>query len=114
MLAVLAIAALVALQSRELARLEAELLEESMLAAKRTELRHYVELAKTSIEHIYQSGRDDALAREEVMRILSSMVYGDDGYFFAYDSHGTNLVHPRQPDLVGTNLGRCVIRRASP
>jgi len=103
-LAVLAIAALVALQSRELARLEAELLEESMLAAKRTELRHYVELAKTSIEHIYQSGRDDALAREEVMRILSSMAYGDDGYFFAYDSHGTNLVHPRQPDLVGTNL----------
>ena len=76
-------------------------LEESMLAAKRTELRHYVELAKTSIEHIYQSGRDDALAREEVMRILSSMACGDDGYFFAYDSHGTNLVHPRQPDLVG-------------
>ena len=103
-LAVLAIAALVALQSRELARLEAELLEESMLAAKRTELRHYVELAQTSIEHIYQSGRDDALAREEVMRILSSMAYGDDGYFFAYDREGTNLVHPRQPDLIGTNL----------
>ena len=102
--AVLAISALVALQSRELARLEAELLEESMLAAKRTELRHYVEMAQTSIEHIYQSGRDDALAREEVMRILSSMAYGDDGYFFAYDKQGTNLVHPRQPDLIGTNL----------
>ena len=101
---VLAIAALVGFQSRELARLEAELLEESMLAAKRTELRHYVEMAQTSIQHIYESERDDALAREEVMRILSSMAYGDDGYFFAYDSTGTNLVHPRQPDLIGTNL----------
>ncbi|MFA7292080.1 MAG: cache domain-containing protein [Rhodocyclaceae bacterium] len=102
--AVLAIAALVALQSRELARLETALLEESMLAAKRAELRHYVQLAQTSIEHIYLSDRDDALAREEVKRILSTMNFGDDGYFFAYDKTGTNLVHPRQPDLVGQNL----------
>jgi len=102
--AVLAIAALVGLQSRELARHEAALLEDSMLAAKRAELRHYVQLAQTSIEHIYEGGRDDALAREEVMRILSTMSFGDDGYFFAYDSKGTNLVHPRQPDLIGTNL----------
>lgn len=102
--AVLAIAALVALQSRELARLEAVLLEESMLTAKRTELRHYVQIAQTSIEHIYEGGRDDALAREEVKRILSTMSFGDDGYFFAYDRSGTNLVHPREPDLIGQNL----------
>lgn len=102
--ALLAIAALVALQSRQLAQQESALLEESMLAAKRTELLHYVELAQTSIAHIYDSGRDDALAREEVKRILSSMSFGDDGYFFAYDHTGTNLVHPRQPDLVGQNL----------
>lgn len=102
--AVLAIAALVGLQARELARQEAALLEASMLAAKRTELRHYVQLAQTSIEHIYGSDRDDVLAREEVKRILSTMSFGDDGYFFAYDADGTNLVHPRQPDLVGSNL----------
>ncbi len=102
--AVLAIAALVAQQSRELARLETALLEDSMLAAKRAELRHYVQIAQTSIAHIYESGRDDALAREEVKRILNTMSFGDDGYFFAYDRSGTNLVHPRQPDLVGQNL----------
>jgi two-component system NarL family sensor kinase len=102
--AVLAIAALVALQSRELARLETELLEESMLAAKRTELRHYVQIATTSIAHIYESGRDDPLAQEEAKRILSTMSFGDDGYFFAYDRSGTNLVHPREPELVGQNL----------
>lgn len=107
--AVLAIALLVGLQSRELTRLEAALLEDSMLAAKRTELRHYVQMAQTAIQHIYESSDkegalDDALAREEVKRILSSMAFGDDGYFFAYDRSGTNLVHPRQPDLVGQNL----------
>lgn len=107
--AVLAIALLVGLQSRELARLEAALLEDSMLAAKRTELRHYVQMAQTAIQHIYENSDkegalDDALAREEVKRILSSMAFGDDGYFFAYDRSGTNLVHPRQPDLVGQNL----------
>lgn len=103
-IAVLVIAALVAVQTRALARQEAVLLEESMLAAKRTELRHYVELAQTAIAHIYESGRDDPLAREEVKRILNTMSFGEDGYFFAYDAAGTNLVHPRQPDLVGTNL----------
>lgn len=102
--AVIAIALLVGVQSRELARLETALLEESMLAAKRTELRHYVQMAKTSIEHIYNSDRDDVLAQEEVKRILSSMAYGNDGYFFAYDRNGINLVHPREPGLVGTNL----------
>ena len=103
-IAVLVIAALVAVQTRALARQEAALLEESMLAAKRTDLRHYVELAQTAIAHIYDSGRDDLLAREEVKRILNTMSFGEDGYFFAYDAAGTNLVHPRQPDLVGTNL----------
>ena len=104
--AVLVIAVLVGLQSRELARLETTLLEESMLAAKRTELRHYVQLAQTSIAHIDEAadnGLDDALARE-AKRILSSMSFGDDGYFFAYDRQGNNLVHPREPQLVGTNL----------
>ncbi|HEX5803947.1 MAG TPA: cache domain-containing protein [Azospira sp.] len=102
--AVLAIAVLVGLQARELARTESALLEESMLAAKRTELRHYVQLAQTSIEHIYGSGRDDEAAKTEVKRILSEMNFGDDGYFFAYDRDGNNLVHPRQPALVGRNL----------
>jgi two-component system NarL family sensor kinase len=102
--AVLAIAALVGVQARELARSEAALLEESMLAAKRTELRHYVQLGLTSIEHIYGSGRDDEAAKAEVKRILSEMNFGDDGYFFAYDRDGNNLVHPRQPELVGQNL----------
>jgi two-component system NarL family sensor kinase len=32
------------------------------------------------------------------------MDYGDDGYFFIYDMHGTNLMHPRLPNFVGKDL----------
>jgi two-component system NarL family sensor kinase len=45
------------------------------------------------------------------MRILSSLSYGDDGYFFLYDMQGNTLMHPRQPELVGQNLWACAMRR---
>src|SRR5512137_1876811 len=102
--AILAIAVLVTIQVRELSREEQTLLEESLLKTKRAELQHYVQLALTSIDHIYSSGRNDAAAKAEVLRILTEMNYGDDGYFYAYDLAGKNLAHPRQPELVGKNL----------
>jgi two-component system NarL family sensor kinase len=102
--AILAIAILVTLQVRDLSREEQTLLEESLLKTKRAELQHYVQLALTSIDHAYASGRNDAAAKAEALRILTEMNYGDDGYFFVYDLNGKNLAHPRQPELVGKNL----------
>jgi two-component system NarL family sensor kinase len=102
--AILAIAILVTVQVRELSREEQTLLEESLLKTKRAELQHYVQLALTSIDHAYASGRNDAATKAEALRILTEMNFGDDGYFFAYDLNGKNLAHPRQPELVGKNL----------
>ena len=45
-----------------------------------------------------------AAPQAEAIRILSSLSYGDDGYFFVYDTRGKNLAHPRQPELVGTDM----------
>lgn len=95
------------LLSRELGRLEAtqeRLQEEVFLAARRDELRHYVELALTSIDHLYGAGRNDEQARQEAQRILRAMRFGTDGYFFVYDTQGRNLVHPWQPELQGQQL----------
>lgn len=103
-LAIAAIAALGVSQARGLARAEAVNLEEAMLAAKRQELRNYIELALTSIDHVYASGMDEEAAKAEAKRILQEMNYGDDGYFFVYDFSGRNLVHPRLPEVVGQNL----------
>ncbi|NMG00787.1 cache domain-containing protein [Aromatoleum toluolicum] len=102
--AVAAIAILVAMQARDLERQQESVLNEAMLVAKRSELQHYVQLAQTSIDHLYSSGRDDEATKAEAKRILSEMNYGDDGYFFAYDITGLNIVHPRQSELVGRNL----------
>ena len=104
LLAVAAIGALFVFETQRLEHQQSELLEDVLLSAKRDELRNYIGLALTSIDHLYGAGRDDEAAKEQAKSILSSMNYGDDGYFFVYDMKGLNLVHPRQPDLIGTSL----------
>lgn len=111
------IAAAVQLQQRELARREHALVEGGYLSARRAELKNYVQLAMSAIAPMAESRDDVAGSQARAMRLLESMEYGDDGYFFVYDMHGTVLMHPRQRDLVGQDLsgmrdpqGRATIR----
>lgn len=103
-LALCAIALAVRHQSVLLAQQQRATIQQAYLSSKEAELKHYVTLATHSISHLYDSGRDDQATRDEAMRILSSLSYGDDGYFFLYDMGGNTLMHPRQPELVGRNL----------
>ena len=104
LLAIAVIGGLLVVETQRLERHQSQVLEETLLSTKRDELRSYIELALTSIGHLYGAGRDDQAAKEQAKAILSSMNFGDDGYFFVYDKEGLNLVHPRQPDLIGQNL----------
>ena len=104
LLAIAVIGGLLVFETQRLERQQAQVLEEVLLNTKRDELRSYIELALTSIAHLYGAGRDDEAAKEQAKAILSSMKFGDDGYFFVYANDGLNLVHPRMPDLVGQNL----------
>jgi len=103
-LALCAIALAVRHQSALLAGQQKAAIEQAYLASKEAELKHYVALASHSIAHLYGSGRTDAATLDEAKRILSSLSFGDDGYFFVYDMQGNSLMHPRQPELVGRNL----------
>jgi two-component system NarL family sensor kinase len=103
-LALCAIAAAVRHQSVLLAQQQRDTIQQAYLSSKEAELKHYVVLASHSISHLYNSGRSDPATLEEAKRILASLSYGDDGYFFLYDMQGNTLMHPRQPDLVGQNL----------
>lgn len=91
-------------QEQDLARRERLLVENAYMKSKEAELRHYVALALSALQPIYRTGRDDEQAKQEALRLLESMDYGSDGYFFLYEQNGKNIMHPRQPELVGTNL----------
>ena len=103
-IAVAAISVLVAVQSRALAEREIQSLETELLEAKKAELRNYVTQAKNGFYYIYgNAAPDDEAAKQQVMQILAAMIYGDEGFFFVYDYDGTNIVSPRQTDLINKN-----------
>lgn len=102
--AMLGIALAVRFQATQLAQHERALVEAAYLQSKETELRHYVELAQSAIAPLVRSGRNDAATRQAAMEALARLDYGPDGYFFLYDLQGRNLMHPRQPELVGQDL----------
>lgn len=91
--------------ARLLSEQEIEIFESSLLASKRRELLHYVEMAEAAIRPVIEAAGDDpAAAKERVKKMLHDMTFGEDGYFFVYDRNGVNLVHPAQPELVGRDL----------
>nr|WP_245635199.1 cache domain-containing protein [Marinobacterium profundum] len=92
-------------QARNLSEQEIRIFEDNLLSTKQRELQNYVSLALTSIDHIVANADvHDEAAKIEVMRILSDLTFGDDGYFFVYDRTGKVLVHPILTDLVGQDL----------
>ncbi|HEV2609383.1 MAG TPA: cache domain-containing protein [Noviherbaspirillum sp.] len=103
-IALIAIALAVRYQATVLADQQRASVEAAYLASKEAELRHYVALATQSIDHLYDSGRKDEATLNEAKAILAKLNFGDDGYFFVYDLNGNNLMHPRQPELIGRNL----------
>ncbi len=92
-------------QAKTLGQREVETFRVNLIKARETALKDSVDLALDSISHIYN---DDSLnindAQLKVKQILTQLRYGSDGYFFAYNGEGVNLVHPVQPELVGKNL----------
>jgi len=104
LLPLLASLALIALavrqQESELAAREHALVRASYMEARRNELKHYVDLAVSTVKPLL--GQPGGQAR--ALAILSSLDYGPDGYFFVYALDGRVLMHSRQPELIGQNL----------
>jgi two-component system, NarL family, sensor kinase len=103
-LAILTVTAFITWQSTTLAQSSIDTFERNMLQAKQTELLNLTNLALSAINDVYsQAGADDEAAKEKVRSILTSLDYGQDGYFFVYDYDGNNVVHPRQSFRPGHN-----------
>ena len=100
----LAALVLINLQAGDLAREQGTAVAQMILKSKEVELKNYVKLARSAIGPFYDS--DDAGtngAKQQVAKVLNQMTFGQDGYFFVYKEDGTNIVHPRLPELVGHN-----------
>jgi two-component system, NarL family, sensor kinase len=113
----LLIASVVYVQEKSLARRERQLVEAAYMSAKQVELRNHVNLALSALQGLYRSSMDEEKAKREAMNLLATMNFGSDGYFYLYEMDGRNIMHPRQPELVGKNLwsmqdpaGKYVIR----
>ncbi len=91
-------------ESRDLAEREIATLEAQLVAAKREELKNYISIARTAVINTYGRAQpDDAASKLLVTQTLSSLLYGQDGYFFVFDYDGNNLVSPRQTYLIDKN-----------
>lgn len=96
-------------QAREIGDEAVASFSSDMEASKRQELKNYLELARTSIAHLYNQpgSADDPGVREQAWEILRQLRFNDSGsagYFFAYDTDGVNVMHGVKPALEGKNL----------
>lgn len=66
---------------------EVELASQSLLDARKAELKNIVDIAYSSIEPIYNNGGE----RDEAIEMLSRIEFGDDGYIFGYDGQGVRI-----------------------
>ncbi|KUM23174.1 histidine kinase [Mesorhizobium loti] len=103
-IAILAITAFITWQSASLTQDNIATFEENMQKAKETEILNLTHLALSAIQTTYgNAAADDQAAKDKVAAILTSLDYGQDGYFFVYDYDGNNIVHPRQGFRHGRN-----------
>lgn len=106
--AVSLISFLIMRQASKVSLQTAEVFKSATLEAKQAEVLNYMQLALTSIEHLYPgnknwSDEEKEWARDRVKTIINGLTFGEDGYFFIYDFNGVNVVHPKQGWRVGEN-----------
>lgn len=99
-----AIALAVFYQTTNLAKQQRDTVQQAYLASKEVALKHYVTLGTAAISHLYNGENQNPSTQAKAKKILANLDFGDDGYFYIYDMHGKNLMHPRRADLVGKDL----------
>ncbi|KJH75374.1 MULTISPECIES: methyl-accepting chemotaxis protein [Pseudomonas] len=87
------------------ARNEVEETRQRLLSDAKATLQSYVAVAVSTIKPLYEAAApgDDG-ARAQAIKLLSSISYGKDGYFFGYDSNTVRLFKANSPEGVGQSF----------
>ena len=101
----LAISLTTVLMLQQQAKKEVEDTRQRLLGEVRLTLQSYLEVALTAIKPLYDvAAAGDRTARAEAIKLLSSITYGRDGYFFGFDSETIRLFKGKSPDGVGKSF----------
>ncbi|MGA8138172.1 MAG: methyl-accepting chemotaxis protein [Pseudomonas gingeri] len=93
------------LMLQQQAKKELEETRQRLLGEARLTLKNYLDVALTTIKPLYDAATSgDLAARAEVIKLLSSITYGKDGYFFGFDSEAIRLFKGSSPDGVGQSF----------
>ena len=78
---------------------------EQLVERNRQVLKNYVDVALTTIKPLHDaSAQGDIAAREKALELLKPMKYGEDGYFFGYDTKGVRIFRGDSPAGVGKSF----------
>ncbi|NWA25341.1 cache domain-containing protein [Pseudomonas gingeri] len=87
------------------ARDEVQETRQRLLSEAKVTLQNYVTQVMTAIKPLYDAAAPgDMAARAQVVKLLSSIKYGKDGYFFGYDSQVIRVFKSDNPDGVGKSF----------
>lgn len=80
-------------------------LEETLVEAHKTELRHSLDIAKTLIKPLYDSSEfGDTEQKSQAVELLSRVFYGEDGYYFGYDGDSIRVFSGSDSARIGDSF----------
>ncbi|AZC38650.1 MULTISPECIES: methyl-accepting chemotaxis protein [Pseudomonas] len=90
---------------KQQAQSEVDETRQRLLGEAKTTLQSYVEVALSTVKPLYDAAAPgDTATRAQVVKLLSNITYGKDGYFFGYDSETVRLFKGNSPDGVGKSF----------
>ena len=91
-------------QTLKLVREEQALVQAAFMQSKEAELKHYVEMARSTVMRIAEGPGDVGARKEQALATLARMQFGDNGYFFLYDQHDQLLIDPKTLPMQGVEF----------
>jgi len=90
---------------------EVQLFKQHLLSLKKEELNNYIQIAKKSVSHLSPNKPDDL---DKMRDIIRGLKFGNNSYFFVFDTDANTIVHAGNPTLEGKNLSAVKDTRGLP
>jgi methyl-accepting chemotaxis protein len=101
----LVISAATAVMLQDQAKKEVEDTRQRLMADAKASLQSTVQVAMGAIKPLYDAATPgDTATRAQVVKMLSSISYGKEGYFFGYDSEAARIFKGSSPDDIGKSF----------